>query len=249
VSYNRGVKGGGFNAPLFPFTINDLSTLTFKPETLTSYEVGFKSEFLEHTLRFNAAAYYYNYKDYQALIYTSGLEQLIVNADATHKGAEAEVDWAPTSAWRFGAGLSYVDAVVKNVAGRCCTTDSTGALLPVVGDYTPGNAPRWTANVMARYTFPIGSGHLALQADGNYLSRFWFNLSDLPVVEQTGFGIANLRVNYTPQSGKFEVGASVENLADKHYGVMGFDNTSINGLAQIYPGMPRWFKVHANYKF
>jgi iron complex outermembrane receptor protein len=249
VSYNRGVKGGGFNAPLFPFTINDLSTLTFKPETLTSYEVGFKSEFLEHTLRLNAAAYYYNYKDYQALIYTSGLEQLIVNADATHKGAEAEVDWAPTSAWRFGAGLSYVDAIVKNVPGRCCTTDSTGALLPVVGDYTPGNAPRWTANVMARYTFPIGSGHMALQADGNYLSRFWFNLSDLPVVQQTGFGIANLRVNYAPQSGKLEVGASVENLADKHYGVMGFDNTSINGLAQIYPGMPRWFKVHANYKF
>jgi iron complex outermembrane receptor protein len=249
LSYNRGVKGGGFNAPLFPFTINDLSTLTFKPETLTSYEVGFKSEFLDHTLRLNAAAYYYNYKDYQALIYTSGLEQLIVNADATHKGAEAEVDWAPSSAWRFGAGLSYVDAVVKNVAGRCCKTDASGALIPLIGDYTPGNAPRWTANVMARYTFPIGSAHLALQADGNYLSRFWFNLSDLPVVEQTGFGIANLRVNYTPQSGKFEVGASVENLADKHYGVMGFDNTSINGLAQIYPGMPRWFKVHANYKF
>jgi iron complex outermembrane recepter protein len=249
VSYNRGVKGGGFNAPLFPFTINDRATLTFKPETLTSYEVGFKSEFLEHTLRFNAAAYYYNYKDYQALIYTAGLEQLIVNADATHKGAEAEVDWAPTSAWRFGAGLSYVDAVVKNVAGRCCTADSSGALVPLVGDYTPGNAPRWTANLMARYTFPIGSAHVALQADGNYLSRFWFNLSDLPVVEQTGFGIANLRVNYTPQSGKLEVGASVENLADKHYGVMGFDNTSINGLAQIYPGMPRWFKVHVNYKF
>src|SRR5712672_1807890 len=249
VSYNRGVKGGGFNAPLFPIFINDLSTLTFKPETLTSYEVGFKSEFLEHALRLNAAAYYYSYKDYQALIYTAGLEQLIVNADATHKGAEAEVDWAPNSAWRFGAGLSYVDAIVKNVPGRCCTTDSTGALLPVVGDYTPGNAPRWTANVMARYTFPIGSGHMALQADGNYLSRFWFNLSDLPVVQQTGFGIANLRVNYAPQSGKLEVGASVENLADKHYGVMGFDNTSINGLAQIYPGMPRWFKVHANYKF
>ncbi len=249
VSYNRGVKGGGFNAPLFPFTINDLSTLTFKPETLTSYEAGFKSEFLDHTLRFNAAAYYYSYKDYQALIYTSGLEQLIVNADATHKGAEAEVDWAPTSAWRFGAGLSYVDAVVKNVPGRCCTTDSSGALVPVVGDYTPGNAPRWTANVMARYTFQIGSARMALQADGNYLSRFWFNLSDLPVVEQSGFGIANLRVNYTPQSGKLEVGASVENVADKHYGVMGFDNTSINGLAQIYPGMPRWFKFHVNYKF
>ncbi len=30
---------------------------------------------------------------------------------------------------------------------------------------------------------------------------------------------------------------------------MGFDNTGVNGLAQSYPGMPRWFKVHINYKF
>ena len=87
------------------------------------------------------------------------------------------------------------------------------------------------------------------QLDGNYLSRFWFNLTDVPVVEQPGFGVANARVNYSWQGDKIEVGASVENLADKHYGVMGFDNTSINGLAQVYPGMPRWFKMHVNYKF
>ena len=30
---------------------------------------------------------------------------------------------------------------------------------------------------------------------------------------------------------------------------MGFDNTGVNNLAQTYPGMPRWFKVHLNYKF
>ncbi len=246
VSYNRGVKGGGFNAPLFPITINDLTTLSFKPETLTSYEVGFKSEFLDHTLRFNAAAYYYDYKDYQALIYTLGLEQLIVNADATHKGAEAEIDWVPSAAWRFGVGVAYVDALVTNVAARCCT--AAGTPLPKA-DYTPGNAPRWTGNAMARYTVPVGPGHLALQLDGNYLSRFWFNLTDVPAVEQPGFGVANARVNYSWQGDKIEVGASVENLADKHYGVMGFDNTSINGLAQVYPGMPRWFKMHVNYKF
>ena len=58
-----------------------------------------------------------------------------------------------------------------------------------------------------------------------------------------------MRASYTTASGKTELGASLENLADKHYGTMGFDNTSINGLAQLYPGMPRWFKVHVNFKF
>jgi len=237
---NRGVKGGGYTAPLFPLFITDLSTLTFKPETLTSYEAGFKSEYFDHTLRVNGAVYYYDYKDYQALLYTISLEQLIVNADAKHTGGELEVDWAPTPAWRFAVGVAYVDAIVKDVDTR-----GNG----IHADYVPGNAPRWTGNALVRYNLPVGSGHVALQLDGNYLSRFWFNLSDLPVVEQPAFGVANARVSYTPNTGKYEIGASVENLADKHYGTMGFDNTSINGLAQVYPGMPRWFKAHITYHF
>ena len=237
---NRGVKGGGYTAPLFPISISDRSTLTFSPEKLTSYEVGFKSEYFDHRLRLNGAAYYYDYKDYQALIYTVSLEQLIVNADARHVGGELELDWAPTPAWRFGAGAAYVDAIVKNVDAR-----GTG----VRGDYVPGNAPRWTGNALVRYTHPVGSGHLALQLDGNYLSRFWFNLGDTPAVEQSAFGVGNVRLSYTPNTGKYEIGASVENVADKHYGTMGFDNTSINGLAQRYPGMPRWFKAHIIYHF
>jgi len=239
-SINRGVKGGGYTAPLFPLFITDIKTLTFKPETLTSYEAGFKSEYFDHRLRVNGAAYYYDYKDYQALLYTISLEQLIVNADARHVGGELEADWVPTPAWRFGAGLAYVDAIVKGVDTR-----GNG----IHADYVPGNAPRWTGNALVRYTLPVGSGHVALQLDGNYLSRFWFNLSDLPVVEQPAFGLANVRVSYTPTSGKYEIGAALENLADKHYGTMGFDNTSINGLAQVYPGMPRWFKAHITYHF
>jgi iron complex outermembrane receptor protein len=246
LSYNRGVKGGGFSAPLFPATIGDLATLTFKPERLTSYEAGFKTEFLDRTLRLNGAAYYYDYKDYQALIYTLSLNQLIVNADAKHKGAELELDWAPNEYWRVGVGASYVDAIVKNVGALCCTSDG-GA---VVHDYIPPNAPKVSGNAMLRYTLPVGTGsHLSFQVDGIYLSRFWFNLGDAPAVEQPAYGVANARINFAPAGGKYEVGVAVENLADKHYGSMGFDNSGVNGLAQRYPGMPRWVKAHVNIKF
>ena len=240
LSYNRGVKGGGFNAPLFPLFVTDIDKISFKPEKLTSYEAGFKSELLDRTLRFNAAAYYYDYKDYQALIYTISLNQLVVNANAKHKGAEAELEWVPNDTWRFGVGVGYVDAVVHDV-------DSRGTGVP--GDYVAPNAPKWSGNVLAAYSLPLFAGRLSVQVDGNYLSRFWFNLGNTPAVEQSGFGVANARLNWAPAGGKFEVGVSLENLANKHYGVMGFDNTSINGLAQRYPGMPRWFKAHVNYKF
>ncbi len=245
VSYNRGVKGGGFTAPLFPATIANRDDLSFRPEVLTSYELGLKSEFLDRTLRLNSAVYYYDYKDYQALIYTVSLNQLIKNADAKHKGAESELEWAPNEAWRFGLGVSYVDAVVLDVPALCCTVDFKA----IPGDYTPANAPRWSGNAMARYTVPVASGRLSFQVDGTYLSRFWFNLGDAPSVAQSAFGVGNARISFTPASGRVEVGVSVENVADKHYAVMGFDNTGVNGLAQRYPGMPRWFKAHVNYKF
>lgn len=245
VSFNRGVKGGGYTAPLFPATINDLSTLTFAPEKLNSYEVGFKSEWLNHTLRANGAVYYYDYKDYQALIYTLGLEQLVRNADARHEGAELEIEWAPNEYWRFGIGGAYTDAIVKNVPGRVRNDN----FQLVKGDFIPPNAPRWTGNAMARYTLPFAGGHAALQVDGNYLTKFYFNLADDQAVEQGAYGVLNARVSFVPASEKLEVAASVDNIANRHYALMGFDNTSINGLAQRYPGMPRWWKLHLNYKF
>ncbi len=243
LSYNRGVKGGGFNAPLFPNTISTpalLNALEIKPEELNAFELGVKSEWLEHKLRFNAAAYYYDYKDNQVLTYLFAVAQLIRNAPAKNKGAEFEIEYAPTESLRLGLGAAYVDSIITNIDAR-----GTG----VPGDYIPSNAPRWSGNAMARYTWPAFGGHMSAQVDGNYLSSFWFGVADIPDIRQGSYGLANARLNYLTQSGKIQVGASLENLTDKHYATMGFDNNGVNNLAQSYPGMPRWFKVHLSYKF
>ena len=243
LSYSRGVKGGGFNAPLFPNTIGTpalLAALEIKPEELNAFEVGVKSEWLDHRLRFNAATYYYDYKNNQVLTYLFAVAQLIRNAPAKNKGAEFELEYAPTEGLRLGLGGAYVDAIIEDIDAR-----GTG----VPGTYTPSNAPRWTGNAMARYSWPLGTGHLSAQVDGNYLSSFWFGVADIPDIRQGSYGLANARLSYATQGDKVEYGASLENLTNKHYATMGFDNNSVNGLAQSYPGMPRWFKVHINYKF
>ena len=46
VSWNRGVKGGGFNAPIFPLNppatdYND-ATMAYGPEQLDAFEIGAK---------------------------------------------------------------------------------------------------------------------------------------------------------------------------------------------------------------
>jgi len=237
--FNRGVKAGGFNAPLLPYFVSDTTLLPFKPETLDSYELGYKSLWFDRRLRVNGAVYYYDYKDFQALVFTQGVNQLIRNADARHVGAELEIEAAPTEALHFGLGVAYIDAIVKQIDAR-----GTGSL----ADFVPGNAPRWSGNALARYTWPAGAGKLSLQLDGNFLTKFYFNIADTQIVTQGGYALANLRLNYTNHNEKLEVGAELDNLANKHYAVMAFDLTGIDGITQLYPGAPRWAKVHVNYR-
>ncbi|RZA14765.1 MAG: TonB-dependent receptor, partial [Proteobacteria bacterium] len=60
--FATGFKGGGISPrPYFPQQIRG-----FGPEKLKSYEVGLKTEMLDRRLRFNGAAFYMDYSDYQA---------------------------------------------------------------------------------------------------------------------------------------------------------------------------------------
>ena len=51
-----GYRSGGFNP-------GDTALIAFRPETVTSYEVGVKSELFDRHLRLNVAGYYNQYKD------------------------------------------------------------------------------------------------------------------------------------------------------------------------------------------
>ena len=137
-------------------------------------------------------------------------------------------------------GAAYVDAVVNNV-------DALGTGVP--GTDTPSNAPRWTGNAMARYTWPAFRRTSVRAGRRQLPQQVLVRRRDVPTSSTGSYGLVNLRLNYLTHSEKIEVGASLENAADKHYATMGFDNTGVNNLAQSYPGMPRWFKLHINYKF
>ncbi|CAN5450759.1 hypothetical protein BH10PSE12_BH10PSE12_24460 [soil metagenome] len=81
-SYSTGFKSGGFQ--YVPFTRAQANVL-FKPEDITAYEVGFKTEWLNRALRVNGAFFYYDYKNLQVsrIIDAGGAPvTLITNADA-----------------------------------------------------------------------------------------------------------------------------------------------------------------------
>ncbi len=85
-SWNRGVKSGGFNAPLLPTPeyVTD-GLMNYGPERLDAYEIGVKYTFADGRARINAAAYYYDYKQCQVFSII-GLDTFTLNGDCKKQG-------------------------------------------------------------------------------------------------------------------------------------------------------------------
>jgi iron complex outermembrane receptor protein len=60
--YSRGYRAGGFNGRVDGI---ETATVPYDPETVDNFEVGYRSEWLERRLIFNATAFYMDYQDKQ----------------------------------------------------------------------------------------------------------------------------------------------------------------------------------------
>ncbi|MCH8686512.1 TonB-dependent receptor domain-containing protein [Pedomonas mirosovicensis] len=112
----RGYKGGGVNPPRVDFNSDVVQyqylPQTFKPEYVTSLEIGTKNSFDGGRLTLNANGFLYNYKDYQ-------ISQIVdriaynENFDAINWGLELEAAWRPTRAFRLDGTVGYLKTRLK----------------------------------------------------------------------------------------------------------------------------------------
>ncbi|MDO9488966.1 MAG: TonB-dependent receptor [Sphingomonadaceae bacterium] len=108
-SYSRGYKSGGINPPLQPiFAVPD----TFAPEFIDAFEIGSKNTFLDGTLRLNATAFYYKYKDLQ-LSRIVARTSVNDNVAADIYGLEIESILNPSPEWLFNINFSYLHTKVS----------------------------------------------------------------------------------------------------------------------------------------
>lgn len=91
-----------------PLTLNSVEyESTFKPEFVNSFEIGAKNTLLNGALTLNAAAFYYDYKDYQ-ISQIRDRTAVNENFDAKVWGLEFETVFAPTRNLRINANLGYL---------------------------------------------------------------------------------------------------------------------------------------------
>ena len=172
---NRGVKAGSFNAQLAGGLPVPTSAIPYDDETLHSFETGFKSTWAGGTTRFNGTFFYYDYKDYQAFLF-SGVGGIVINADAETYGFEFEIQSSPIDGLDLLLSAGWFDATVENVPfrapiageGQPCTPAS-----PVIcKDVKPVYAPETQVAGLARYEWQLGnSGALSIQGRLHLVGR------------------------------------------------------------------------------
>ena len=238
-SYNRGVKSGGYNAPVFPLSppldYTD-EVMSFDPEQLDAYEVGFKSTLMDGLLLFNGAVYYYDYTDYQAFQIV-GIDTITTNAEAESTGAELEIQVSPADGLDIIFGAAYNDIEV-DLGGGAPTTTSV-------------QSPEWNINALIRYEFELFGGTAAIQYDAQHRSEHYFSLTQLETVTEDGYTVANAAVSWTSADDKWQLMGFMHNVTDEEYLVQTFDLSGPNvfGLVEQYYGRPRWSGVSLKYSF
>lgn len=190
----RGYKPGGFSSP----------TSEFGPETVMSYEIGWKSTMLDRRLRTQISAFYNRYKGFQFDVIepTTGVSGVQNITQVTLKGFEAQVQ-GKFGNFGFDANVSYVDshlgaATFVNIRplppGPLGPQCPAGA--PNCFDYTPfiqstGNgpnlyAPKWTYNLGAYYEIPLGDATLTPRVNYAYVGPQFTYLGYSPVSDRIG---------------------------------------------------------------
>jgi len=230
----RGFKSGGFNVGF-----GDGSQ--YDPETLTSFELGFKSTF-EGGTRLNGAAFYYDYEDLQALTFDSATaSSAIANAsDATVYGVEFDLVSNITDNFLLSSGLSILNSEIDSIATPIGVLEDRELVL----------APEISGNILGRYTQDLSSGgSVAYQLDGSFKSEHFFDVQNQAVASQDSYSVWNARVGWTSPSEKLELAFWVKNLFEEEYLVYTFDFTNILGFNQQFYGPPRWAGVSAKYSW
>lgn len=217
--YSHGVKSGGFNtAATLPIAL-----ATVEPEELDAFELGYKSQWFDRRLTFNATLFHYDYRNVQINVVGpnpgavgGATVSYLQNAAKAHvNGAEIELEAAPVEGLRLTGAVGILDTKYDELQVVNGGADLSGARFV--------RAPKLTLNGSATYTIALGeSGSVDLSADARYTSRQFYYITPQDVVNryfltQGGYTIANARISYTAANERYTLTAFVNNVLDTEY--------------------------------
>lgn len=140
----------------------------YKSDSIWNYELGVRTDWLDRTLRFDASAYYLDWKDPQVFQRSSdNLVSFIDNVGgAKGKGVESLLRYLPPVI--PGLSLELSTAFNKTVSSEPFDSAS-GTMVPTGSDWPL--SPRWQTATTLAYTLPVMAFQAGASIRHNYLSR------------------------------------------------------------------------------
>jgi iron complex outermembrane receptor protein len=242
-TYSVGYRAGGFNGRVD--TIENAVT-PYDQETVDSYEFGFKSEWLNNTLRVNGAVFYMDYDDKQEELQqpsaTSGTGQvtLVVNASTAEvTGLELDVMYLATDNLTIRGNLGLLDAEYDDFEF------DSGSGLVDLSHLDIRRAPEVTAAISATYEWNMGGGDAWAVLGWHYIDEHEVDFANKPELTNDSQNLVNASLNF--RKGAIQVSAFGHNLSDEDgYGI-GFDVANLWSYAATRA--PRTYGVEVSYTF
>jgi iron complex outermembrane receptor protein len=240
-SFTQGFKSGGFN---IRYVVPRAAALPFDPETLDSYEAGFKWQDASHRVRLNGTAFFMEYTDIQVQVFEIGGGPLTQNSGTAEiKGVELELVAAATQNLRFGVGLGYIDAAYTDLnppTVALAASLSKDAKLP--------NTPEFTASASAEYEIARAWGLLGFRVDYAYTDDVYNDAQNSPFLFQPAYDIYNASVRYASPGETWEMVLFGTNLGDERYISSGDSNFGL-GFHEANYNRPREFGLTTRWHF
>jgi len=256
---SRGFKSGGYNDALGDSSVitdengdpilnedGEPQAISFNPEFMTNYEVGFKSKLFEDRVLFNMALYRMKWTDIQIRQdnpETTVFDPVIFNGGAAvSKGIEIEFTVLATQNLELGGNFTYQDA--KYTEG----VDLAGQPL---GDF---GVPDFTYSAYGRYDFDIANvGNLSFRLEYLYEDESLLDVTQttLDTLIDTSHRQLNARIALLSDNETWEIALWGDNLTKEVYveGGSDFSDNELVGQALIELSRPRTYGVEVRFKF
>ncbi|WP_176593968.1 TonB-dependent receptor [Sphingobium sp. EM0848] len=239
VSWNRGLKSGGF-------TLSGATKLPgYSPESLDSYEGGLKMSFLNGRVRINPAAFLYKFRDIQYSVLTAGGSAITNAARATISGFDLDMGVKVSGRLELNSAFEYLHSrfdsfsnatffiPVKAPGGGAVTLNNQNA-----DGHSLPYAPKTSASFGFGYTAPLGGGDLRFDGTARYADDQFVGPSNLFV--NPSYTLVSAGLGWTSGDRRLGVRLWADNLFDRNYSTQVFE--SAVGVFRI-PGPPRTYGV------
>jgi iron complex outermembrane receptor protein len=251
--YSYATISSGFNAGGFNNRASSRATaLPYDEETVTTYEIGLKTDWFDHRLRINPTLFWNQYKNLQQTAtvispITDAPVTVRTNAGSAHtNGFELETTAEPVDGLVLNYDVSYLNTRYDqfNAPGTNLDTGSTTA----TGNQLP-YSPRWQLYGQAVYTPPLPiSGEVSLGADVSYETAYYsdvFNYSQNRIGAQA---YTDAFISYTLPGDHWTASVNGKNIFNRlQYQSLSWAGSKNSWEGQVSPPATVLFKLAYTY--